>query len=186
MTRPAATARANRASAIRLARRSFFECRRIDAGEIARELQINRATLYRWFGGRDRLLGEMLWSLTADTFAWAESEARGQGTSRIVDALRLHIEAVAENRAYRHFLRSEPEVAARVLFTERGNVRPRTIERVEELLLTERESLPAGVEPRSLAIALVRIGEAFLYGDQLGRAEPEIDDHIKIVELILR
>lgn len=186
MARPAATARADRESAVKLARRRFFECRRIDAGEIARELGINRATLYRWFGGRDRLLGEMLWSLTDDTFTWAEARGRGRGTERIVDILRLHIEAVADDPAYRHLLRSEPEVAARILFGEVGNVRPRTIERVEKLLLSERDSLPPGVDPGSLAIALVRIGEAFLYGENIGRAEPKVDEHIKIVELILR
>jgi AcrR family transcriptional regulator len=171
---------------VAVARRRFLAGQRIEVGEIAREIGVNRATVYRWFGGRDQLLGELFWSLTVDTFGWAERQAGGRGLDRIVDVLRLHITAVAENEAYRSFLRAEPEAAARVLFTERGNVRPRLVSLIEELLLTEANSLPEGVEPAALALALVRVGEAFLYGEQIGRAEPNVDDHIRIVKLLLR
>jgi AcrR family transcriptional regulator len=175
-----------RARALEEARRRFLRRERIEVGAIARQLEVDRATLYRWFGGRDQLIGELFWALTVDTFAWAERRASGSGIDRIVEVLRLHITAVAENEAYRHFLRTEPETAARVLFTDRGNTRPRLIHLIEELLLTERGSLPTAVPPRSLAFALVRVGEAFLYGDQIGQAEPNVDDHIEIVKLLLR
>jgi AcrR family transcriptional regulator len=175
-----------RERALKAARRRFLGRERIEVGAIARELGVDRATLYRWFGGRDQLIGELFWTLTVDTFSWAEQRAGGSGIDRIIEVLRLQITAVAENDAYRHFLRSEPETAARVLFTERGNVRPRLIGLVEELLLTERDALPTAVAPRSLAFALVRVGEAFLYGDQIGEPEPNVDDHIEIVKLLLR
>jgi AcrR family transcriptional regulator len=177
---------AGRARALEAAQRRFLNQDRVEVGAIAEELGIDRATLYRWFGGRDQLLGELFWKLTVDTFDWAGRRAAGTGTERIVDVLRLHITFVAQDAAYRHFLRTEPETAARVLFTDRGNVRPRLIGLVEELLLTERDSLPDAIAPRSLAFALVRVGEAFLYGDQIGEVEPNVDDHIEVVKLLLR
>jgi hypothetical protein len=85
-----------RTRALEEARRRFLSRERIEVGAIARELRVDRATLYRWFGGRDQLIGELFWELTVDTFAWAERRASGSGIDRIVEVLRLHITAVAE------------------------------------------------------------------------------------------
>lgn len=185
-SRRRADGHAGRARALEAARRRFLNQDRVEVGAIAEELGVDRATLYRWFGGRDQLLGELFSKLTDDILRWAKRRATGAGTDRIVEVLRLHFTVVAQDDAFRHFLQAEPETAARVLFTERGDVRPRTIELVEELLLSERDSLPEAIAPRSLAFALVRVGEAFLYGDQIGQVEPNVDDHIEIVKLLLR
>jgi AcrR family transcriptional regulator len=178
--------RADRALGLELARRRFLARERIDVGAIASELGVNRTTLYRWFGGRDGLLGDLLHSLSKETFAWADARVDGEGIDRVIEILRLHITAVAHSEAFRHFLASEPQTAARVLFTDRGNVRSRTIDLVEEILLSERDALPGSVDPRVLAVALVRIGETFLYGDQIGSDEPDVEHHVAILELILR
>src|SRR5262245_25508423 len=47
------------------ARRRFLRGERVDMNDLAREVGIGRATLYRWVGSRDQLLGEVLWSLAA-------------------------------------------------------------------------------------------------------------------------
>ncbi|MGD9528220.1 MAG: hypothetical protein AB7V44_15660, partial [Pseudonocardia sp.] len=39
--------------AFRRARRTFRDGRRVDMGVLARELDVNRATLYRWVGSRE-------------------------------------------------------------------------------------------------------------------------------------
>ena len=54
--------------AFRRARRTFLAGQRVDMGELARDLGINRATLYRWVGSRDQLLVEIVWSLADRTF----------------------------------------------------------------------------------------------------------------------
>src|SRR5205807_2768592 len=47
--------------ALRLARDAWLHSRRLDMGALAAELGTSRATLYRWVGTRERLLGEVAW-----------------------------------------------------------------------------------------------------------------------------
>ena len=51
--------------ALSLAREQFLLPERVDMSTLADELGVNRVTLYRWFGSRDRLLVEVVWSLAA-------------------------------------------------------------------------------------------------------------------------
>jgi hypothetical protein len=62
-----------------LARDWFLSGRRIDMGELAEALSISRATLHRRVGSRDRLLGEILWSLSSASIArlWPSCVSRG-------------------------------------------------------------------------------------------------------------
>ena len=48
--------------ALREGRRRFLAGQRVDMSELATALGISRATLYRWVGDREQLLGEILWS----------------------------------------------------------------------------------------------------------------------------
>ena len=57
--------RATAQDALRLARRGFQAAERIDMSALADELGVNRVTLYRWVGSRERLLVEVIWSLAA-------------------------------------------------------------------------------------------------------------------------
>lgn len=41
-------------------------------------------TLYRWFGSRDQLLVEVLWSLTRATLDLVDARVRERGAQRIV------------------------------------------------------------------------------------------------------
>jgi AcrR family transcriptional regulator len=62
-----ATARPTALDAFRLARRSFLAGDRVDMQALARALNVDRATLYRWVGSREQLLSEILWSLIDPT-----------------------------------------------------------------------------------------------------------------------
>ena len=65
--------------AFKLARRRFLAAERIDMSALADELQINRVTLYRWVGSRERLLVEVLWSLghaALERDAWRRASGR--------------------------------------------------------------------------------------------------------------
>src|SRR6201991_1597415 len=74
-------------TAFRIARRWFMAGRRIEMQELAAELGVNRATLFRWVGGRDDLLGEILWSLAEPTLAAAIEASDGNGAGRITAAI---------------------------------------------------------------------------------------------------
>src|ERR1700751_5516095 len=73
--------------AFRVARRWFTTGRRIEMQELAGELGGNRPTLFRWVGGRDDLLGEILWSLAEPALAAAVEASAGNGAQRITGAI---------------------------------------------------------------------------------------------------
>ena len=64
-----ATARPTALDAFRLARRTFLAGARVDMQALARTLNVDRATVYRWVGSREQLLAEILWSLIDPTIA---------------------------------------------------------------------------------------------------------------------
>src|SRR5947199_6821430 len=69
--------------ALRLARRKWLAEQRIDMGALAAELGTSRATLYNWVGSRERLLGEVLWTLAEPTMRRAQAEASGEGPAYV-------------------------------------------------------------------------------------------------------
>jgi hypothetical protein len=66
------------------ARRHFLREGTIDMDELAHELAVSRATLYRAVDGRDRLLGDVLWSLAERIFARARRAVDGRGIEAIL------------------------------------------------------------------------------------------------------
>src|ERR1700743_102030 len=78
--------KADALDAFRVARRWFMAGRRIEMQELAAELGVNRATLFRWVGGRDDLLGEILWSLAEPTLTHVIQGSSGHGGRRITAA----------------------------------------------------------------------------------------------------
>ena len=64
------------------ARRHFLREGTIDMERLAQELAVSRATLYRAVDGRDRLLGDVLWSLAERTYAQARNAVSSQVSTR--------------------------------------------------------------------------------------------------------
>jgi AcrR family transcriptional regulator len=69
--------------AFKVARRWFIESRKLDMQELAVELGISRATLFRWVGNRDVLMAEILWSMAERVFNDVASATQETGARRI-------------------------------------------------------------------------------------------------------
>src|SRR5215204_5689252 len=67
------------------ARRHFLREGTVDMEQLAQELAVSRATLYRAVDGRDRLLGDVLWSLAERTYAQAPNDASSHGVDAILE-----------------------------------------------------------------------------------------------------
>ncbi|MBX4341299.1 hypothetical protein K4G93_24545, partial [Mycobacterium tuberculosis] len=80
----------------------------------------------------------------------------------------------AQHSAYQHFLRAEPEAAARALFTDADSVRHRIVQVAADYARRYGGFLARHLDPEPLAMAVVRVGEAFLYGDHLGNGAPNV------------
>src|SRR3981081_2735542 len=84
--------------ALRIARRRFLAGERIDMSALAEELGVNRVTLYRWFGSRDRFLVEVIWSLARRTLDDIDATVEASGAERIVGIVVAFLEAGGGNR----------------------------------------------------------------------------------------
>ena len=162
--------------AFRVARRWFIAGRRIEMQELAAELGVNRATLFRWVGGRDDLLGEILWSLAEPALAVAIGASDGHGAQRITGAIGRFAAMVDQADYLREFLRREPERALRILTTRAGTVQARLVGAIDTLLNDEvsQGNLRSPLPLRDLAYLIVRIVESFLYAELITGEEPEI------------
>ncbi|QRP50559.1 QsdR family transcriptional regulator [Amycolatopsis sp. FDAARGOS 1241] len=161
------------ATAFALARAWFLAGRRVDMRDLAAELGVSRATLHRWVGSRDHLLGEVLWSETSLVFD--NVSFTGRGAAGIADAIGAFVSTVNGSAAFRTFLQREPERALRLLTTKASVVQSRTIEKLSALLETEASAgrLAAPLPVPDLAYVLVRLGESFIYTDVITGDEPD-------------
>jgi AcrR family transcriptional regulator len=153
--------------AFHLARRWFLTGKRIEMGELATELGVNRATLFRWVGGRDELLAEILWSVAEPTLTAAVDASPGHGAERIARVVGNFATVIDQAAFFQEFLRREPERALRILTTRASTVQSRLVAAIEALLNDEltQGRLDTSLPPRELAYLVVRIVESFLYAD---------------------
>jgi AcrR family transcriptional regulator len=164
----AAERRPDALTAFRIARRWFKDGRRIEMQELAAELGVNRATLFRWVGNRDDLLAEIIWSLATPTLAIAVDGVSTRGGQRIAEIIGRFATMLDGADYFREFLRREPERALRILTTRAGTVQARLVSAVEALLDEEiAHGLRAPLPPHSLAYLIVRIIESFVYSDTI-------------------
>src|SRR3954449_3968721 len=63
----------------------YLRGRRVDVQAIAAELGLGRATIYRWFGSREELIGEVLNRAADPLLASARAKARGRGGPMLLD-----------------------------------------------------------------------------------------------------
>jgi AcrR family transcriptional regulator len=164
--RPAA---ASRQAALALARARFLACERVDVQAIARELGLARATMHRWFGTREALLGEMLAELGEERLEAIRGEIDGGGATALLDCFDRFNRELAATAGLAALLSQEQERALRILTSSAGVVQPRIVAAIERLIEAEvgGGSFAPRVAPETLAYAIVRLGESFLYNDAI-------------------
>jgi AcrR family transcriptional regulator len=171
-----------------LARRHFLAGDRLSVDELASELGISRATAYRWAGNVDLLTGRVIAGIVDDTHRRSLREAKGKGADRIIDATARGLRYIAASEPYQAFIRRDPERALRIVASKEAPVQARTIALNQALIEEEIASgaLQLPVDAHTMAYALVRIGESFLYADMIAGEKPDLDKAIAIVALMLR
>jgi AcrR family transcriptional regulator len=192
LTRPAARRAGQRSARIvAAAARWIQDGRRLDMQGLADELGISRVTLFRRIGSREALLGQALWMLTQCTLEKAaaqweaerpEGELHTPGTGRYINAI------VSESTGLRRLLEDEPALAIRVLTDPQGQVQTGVVAFVEDLLrrdITE-FGLVTIIEPDTLAYALVRLGEWFLYADVLAARKPDVETVDRLQQALIQ
>jgi AcrR family transcriptional regulator len=181
-------ARVTALDAFKLARRTFLSGERLDMTMLARELGINRVTLYRWVGARERLLAEVIWSLWQRTFEIESDRAEGVGGERVARTVASAVEAVITHPGWRRQLAEEGELIMRLLTRGDAGIQPRIIGAFRDLLDEEVNGghldLPADLD--ELAYALVRITESYVYRELITGDPPDAAGVETLLRLVLR
>ena len=176
------------ADAFRGAVAAFQVGPRLDMGRLALELGIGKATLYRWTGSREQLLAEVLTYLSQRTFARARSETEHlQGQKRIIEVMRIYLGELLESEPLRRFIQNETPLAFRLLTTRGGLPQGDIVEMLAEMLTFEHQThgMELRTDAETLAFAIVRISEGFIYVDPVADIEPDIDAAIEIASLLV-
>jgi AcrR family transcriptional regulator len=147
--------------------RQYVRGERVDVTEVARRLGVSRATIYRWFGSRESLLGEVIGAELERLIARRRASVRRHGPEGLLEVFDAINRSLAHSRALHRFIEQEPGGALRVLTSSVGLVQPRGVACIQQLIVDEvtagRYDPPA--DPATLAYAIVRLAEAFLYND---------------------
>jgi AcrR family transcriptional regulator len=174
--RPGRRPAASRDDVLAAALDRYLHGRRIDVRAIATELGLGRATIYRWFGSRDGLVGETVARAAEPLFAEARAGAVGSGGAALLDTFDRINRGLAAAPALRAFLELERD-ALRILTSSGGIVQPRAVAAIQRFIEDE---VRAGayeppVEPSTLAYAIVRLAEAFLFNDATAAVRGDVD-----------
>ena len=167
----------------------FVAEQRLDMRSLARRLGVARATLYRRAGNREQLLDELLWWRARRLLADQDRAAAGQtGTARLVTVIGGVLRAIARDRPLRAFLASDPETALRLLTGRHSTVHRGTVRTLEQIIDTERVggTFDPSLDTPTLAYAILRISEGFLYADVVAARSVDIDRAVTVIDALLR
>jgi AcrR family transcriptional regulator len=173
---------------VRLGRHKFIAGQRIDMSAVADELGVNRVTLYRWIGSRDRLLVEIIWSLADRAIAMADRTTKARGAERIVEITTRFIDTVITDPGMQAWLADEGEHAMRLLTRHETDFQPRLIRAIERLLSDETDAgrLHLPVDLHDLAYVIVRLIESYIYLDLITGEDPRTRSAEPILRMLLR
>jgi AcrR family transcriptional regulator len=175
--RPGRPSAATREQVVDAALYRYLRGRRVDIRAIAADLGLGRATVHRWFGTREALIGEVIVRAAEPVLEEARAGVRGRGGPALLDTFDRFNRALADAPALRQFVEAEREAALRIITSRNGIVQPRIVAMITDLIDDE---VRAGrydppVEPSTLGYAIVRLAEAFLFNDAALGARGDLD-----------
>jgi AcrR family transcriptional regulator len=174
--RPGRPPAASRQDVLDAAMYRYLRGQRVDVQAIAAELGLGRATIYRWFGSREELIGEVLVLAAEPLLVQARKKARGRGGRALLDTFDRFNRSLAEGPALLQFVEQERDAALRII-TAGGVVQPRIVAMITELIEAEEHAgtYHPPVEPYTLGYAIVRLAEAFLFNDAAAGMRGDVD-----------
>jgi len=171
----------------KVARDWWLNGRRLNLVALADEVGVSRATLFRWVGNKELLLGEILWSMYAETFDYALKTAEGTGIDYIVDVYRRVGQVAVNFEPLKRFLRQDPEYALRVLTTDATTHHDRIVAVWKKLFDEQVElgHLPADMDTGRLAALIIRINEGCAYSEMICGRQGSLEEGCYGLRLLL-
>ncbi|WP_297613741.1 QsdR family transcriptional regulator [Nocardia sp.] len=184
---PGRPASASRDDVLKAAITMFLAGKRIDVNAIAAQLGVGRASIYRWFGSRDGLLGAAIAGQLERMVGAADRRSRSSGGQRLNEVLDHTIHWLVEDDSLRTYFDNESTAALRLITRSDGVVHQAAVAIVEQLIERAQEQgyLPP-IERNTLAYALVRLWEAFLYNDAVAGFRGDVERLQQVQAALLR
>ena len=150
---------------------------RVDVQAIAAELGLGRTTIYRWFGSREDLIGEVAARAAEPLLRDARAAAGANGAPGLLKTFDRFNRDLAASPALRRYIETEREAALRVLTSGAGKVHPRMVQLIGELIEQEERAgrYSGPVDTETLAYAIVRLAEAFLFSDAVAGVRSDVN-----------
>jgi AcrR family transcriptional regulator len=144
----------------------YLSGQRVDITVVASRLGLGRATIYRWFGSREALLGEVIARQLELLVARKRAEVRRRGAAGLLEVLDRINRTLIRSTAVRRLLEQE-RTAWRMFTSSGGVIEPRAVACIQALI---EEEMATGdyeppTDPATLAYALVHLRHAFLWND---------------------
>lgn len=178
---------ATREEVVERARADFLACRRIDVQAIAGACGIGRATLYRWFGSREQLIGEAMFGVVGQRMAEARALAGGHGAPALLDTLDLVYRGLSAAPHVRAFIEQDRATALRLMTSSSGPLHPRMVDAIRALIDDEvdRGDYTPPTDPATLAYVLVRLAEGLLFNYADDDMPKDLDRMREVVAALL-
>jgi len=160
-------ATASRGDVLAAARAQWMAGERVDLTIVARDLGLGRATIYRWFGSRERLLSEVIADESEVLIARHRRAVRRRGVRGLLEVFDRINRSLARSVPLRRFVEHEGASALRLLTSSTGAVQQRGVALITQMIEAEADAgrYEPTADPETLAYAIVRLCEAFLYND---------------------
>jgi AcrR family transcriptional regulator len=160
-------ATASRADVLALVGEQYRAGERVDLTLVASTLGLGRATIYRWFTSREAVLGEVIAHELELLIERKRKAVRRRGAAGLLEVFDHINRSLSRATALRRLLEQETSSAMRLLTSSDGIVQPRAVACVRELIAAEAATgaYDPPADPETLAYAIVRLAEAFLYND---------------------
>ena len=153
-------------------------------GTVAAQLGISQPTLYRWVGTREELLDAVLERITDETVAGTLAAAKGEGDERVLDFVRRFADASGTFRAGQVFIAREPELALRLILSERRGVHRSAARGLRTIIGETRPAEQALAVGRRIDL-MVQAGAALQWATIAAGDDPRIEGAIEVVRALL-
>jgi AcrR family transcriptional regulator len=165
----------------------FLACRRIDVQAIAVECGVARATVYRWFGSRDRLIGEAMLGVVSRRIAEARGLVGGHGAGALLDTLDVVYRGLSAAPHVRHFIDQDRQTALPLMTSSSGALHPRMVEIVKGLIDDEVQGghYEPPTDTAALAYVLVRLTEGMLFNYAEDDLPKDLDRMREVIAALL-
>ena len=170
------------------AARAYVSGCRLDMQSLARHLGVGRATLYRRAGNREDLLDEVIWWRARRVVAVQLAKTSGlSGASRIAAVVGGVLRGAETDWPLRAFIESDPDTALRILTGRHSLTAAGLTAALERLIDLERSRgcFDAELDTSTLAYAIMRISEGFLYADVLASRVPDSARAVTAIRALL-